>query len=74
MIKIPMTEYTFDVSALKRITVKVYGKNTEENREKAEKEAVRRLKESIDETDLYCTDARVYTDYEIEYRAEKEAV
>jgi len=67
MVEITTTKYTFDVSTRKRIAVEVYGKDTEENREKAEKEAVRQLKEEIDEDCLYCIDADEYTDYENEY-------
>jgi len=72
MIKNKMTEYTFRLESTVKVTV--YGKNTEENQEKAEKEAILKAKKEIDETDIDCIAANEYTDYEKEYRAQKEAV
>jgi len=69
MIGTKMTEYDFEVR--KRITVTVHGKNTDENYEKAMEEAVRQIKEDIDEDWLELRDAEEHTDYEEEYK-EKE--
>jgi len=65
MCEVEMTEYTFEVK--KRVTVKVYGNNTDDNYKKASKEAVRQIKKSIDEGWIKYTFAVEYKDYEKDY-------
>jgi len=63
-----MTEYTFEVTLRSIVKVAVYGRDTEENQEKAEKEALLKAKNEIDECDIDCIAVEEYPDYEMEYK------
>jgi len=67
-----MTRYVFEVKQM--VTVTLYGRDTDENREKAEQAAILKAKKEIDENDLECTCVDEYLDYERDYKAQKEAV
>jgi len=65
MFEIKTTEYTFKVEQTVKVTV--LGKNTDDNYEKAEKEAIRQIKNDIDSDWLELKDVEEFTDHEIEY-------
>jgi len=65
MCEIKMTEYTFEIN--KTIAVKVHGSDTDENYEKAIKEAIRQIKHDVDEDWLAVVIAEECTDYKNEY-------
>jgi len=69
MIEITMTEYTVEIH--RRKTIRVYGADTFENRDKAREEFIRQIKESIDDDDADIIETITGTDYEREF---KEAV
>jgi len=67
-----MTRYVFEVRQM--VTITLYGRDTDENRDKAERAAIEKAKRVIDENDLDCACVDEYTDYENEYKAMKEAI
>ena len=69
---IEMTRYTFRVEQM--VTVTLHGRDTDENREKAEQAAILKAKKQIDENDLECVSVDEYEDYERFYKEQKEAV
>jgi len=64
MIKHTMTEYTFEIK--RKIKVSVFGRDSEENLEKAEAEAIRQLKKDL-EDDIEVYNVEEYEDFEKEY-------
>jgi len=67
-----MTEYVFEFKG--RVTVTLHGVDTEDNYQKAIDAAIRQAIREIDHDWIDDVTAEEYTDYESEYRAEKEAV
>jgi len=67
-----MTEYVFEVKG--KVTVTLHGRDTEDNYQKAIDAAIRQVVREIDHDWFDYVTAEEYTDYDSEYRAEKEAV
>ena len=65
MIEYKMTEYTLELNCRK--TIKVYGADTIENRDKAREDFIRQVKESIDEDYADIIDVITDSDYEREF-------
>ena len=67
MIENKMTEYTIDLPSRRR-TIRVYGDDTDENRNKAEDEFIRQIKNDIGNDWIEIIDAVTETDYEVPYK------
>ena len=64
MFEVKTTEYTFEIR--KKVSVTVYGTDTEDNYEKAMKDAIRQVRTEIDHDWISNVTAEEYTDYEYE--------